>query len=92
MDGIGDAWAFIAMERHTKLILAWHLARRTTEDTVAFTEKLARATAGNFQVTTDGFKPYQDAVVHSLGAQKVDFAQLVNNGSDKIGRQARRKA
>lgn len=77
VDGIGDAWAFIAMERHTKLILAWHLGRRTAEDTEAFTEKLAYATKGNFQVTTDGFSAYRDAVVYSLGAQKVDFAQLV---------------
>jgi hypothetical protein len=44
---------------------------------VAFTEKLAWATEGNFQVTTDGFKAYQDATVVSLGAQGVDFAQLV---------------
>jgi IS1 family transposase len=75
--GLGDAWCFIGMERHTKLILAWHLGRRTESDTVAFTEKLAHATIGNFQITTDGFKAYQHAVILSLGAQRVDFAQLV---------------
>jgi IS1 family transposase len=74
---LGDAWTFVAIERHSKLVLAWHLGRRTESDTEAFTEKLARATKGSFQITTDGFKPYQDAVVLSLGAQKVDFAQLV---------------
>jgi hypothetical protein len=26
---IGDAYTFIALERHTKLILAWHLGKRT---------------------------------------------------------------
>jgi IS1 family transposase/transposase-like protein len=77
VDGNGDAWAFIAMERHTKLILAWHLGRRTTEDTQIFTDKLAYATQGNFQVTTDGFSAYRDAIVSSLRVQKVDFAQLV---------------
>ena len=46
-------------------------------DTVQFTEKLAHATDGNFQVTTDGFAAYKDAIVYSLGAQKVDFAQLI---------------
>lgn len=74
---IGDAWTFVAVERYSKLALAWHLGRRTESDTVAFTEKLAKATQGSFQITTDGFKPYQDAVVLSLGVQKVDFAQLV---------------
>jgi IS1 family transposase len=77
-DGVGDAWAFVAIERHTKLVLAWHLGRRTVEDTVAFTEKLSQATADhNFQISTDGFAPYKDAVVLSLGAKQVDFAQLV---------------
>ncbi len=74
---IGDAWTFVAIERYTKLVLAWHLGRRTERDTVAFMEKLAAATEGGFQITTDGFKPYQDAVVLSLGVQGVDFAQLV---------------
>jgi IS1 family transposase len=74
---VGDAWTFVAIERHSKLVLAWHLGRRTERDTVAFTEKLAAATEGGFQITTDGFGPYKDAVVLSLGAQGVQFAQLV---------------
>lgn len=76
-DGIGDAWTFVAIERHSTLVLAWHLGQRTRTDTVAFTEKIAHATAGSFQISTDGFKAYQDAVVYSLGGQYVDFAQLV---------------
>jgi IS1 family transposase len=74
---VGDAWTFTAIERHSKLILAWHLGLRTGYDTVQFTEKLAHATDGNFQVTTDGFAAYKDAIVYSLGAQEIDFAQLV---------------
>lgn len=74
---LGDAYTFVAIERHNKLVLAWHLGKRTERDTIAFTEKLAAATTGNFQVTTDGFKPYEDAIVLSLGVQGVDFAQLV---------------
>ena len=74
---VGDAYTFVAIERHSKLVLAWHLGRRTERDTVAFTEKLATATEGSFQITTDGFAPYKDAVVLSLGAQGVNFAQLV---------------
>jgi transposase-like protein/IS1 family transposase len=72
----GDAYCFVAIERNTKLVLTWHLGRRTARDTFAFTEKINEATQGRFQVTTDGFKPYVDAVHHSLGT-RVDFAQLV---------------
>lgn len=75
--GVGDAWCFIGMERHTKLVLAWHLGLRNREDTVAFTEKLAYATEGNFQITTDAFPPYKEAIIESLGAQHVDFAQVI---------------
>jgi IS1 family transposase len=53
------------------------LGQRTYEDTFAFTEKLAYATEGSFQVSTDGFKAYQDAMVYSLGMHQIDFAQIV---------------
>src|SRR5208282_4425733 len=72
----GDAYCFTAVERNTKLLLAWHLGRRSARDTFAFTEKINEATQGRFQITTDGFKPYIDAVHTSLGT-RVDFAQLV---------------
>src|SRR5205085_4923694 len=71
-DGIGDAYCFTGIDKDTKLILAWHLGRRTVADTVAFTEKLDRATADHsFQIYTDGFAPYRDAIVYSSGAKKV---------------------
>jgi transposase-like protein/IS1 family transposase len=72
----GDAYCFVAIERNTKLVLTWHLGRRSSRDTFAFTEKINEATQGRFQITTDGFKPYIDAVHTSLGT-RVDFAQLI---------------
>jgi transposase-like protein/IS1 family transposase len=74
---VGDAWTYVAIERHSKLVLAWHLCHnRTVRETVEFTEKIHEATSGRFQLTTDGFKAYPDAVAYSLGT-RVDFAQLV---------------
>ncbi len=72
----GDAYCFVAIERNTKLVLTWHLGRRSARDTLAFTEKLEGATSGHFQVTSDGFKPYFDAVHTCLGT-RVDYAQLI---------------
>jgi transposase-like protein/IS1 family transposase len=74
---IGDAWTFTAIESNSKLILAWHVGHRGYEDTVTFTDKIAHATSGSFQISTDGFPAYRDAVVMSLGMQRVDFAQLI---------------
>jgi len=76
-DEIGDAWTFTAIESNSKLILAWHLGHRSYEDTVTFTDKIAYATAGSFQISTDGFPAYRDAVIMSLGMQRVSFAQLI---------------
>lgn len=73
---MGDAYTFVAIERHTKLVVAWHLGKRTVRHTVDFTEKIHEATEGRFQLTTDGFAAYPDAVAYSLGT-RVDFAQLV---------------
>lgn len=73
---VGDAYTFVGIERNTKLVLAWHLGQRDMLDTEAFTEKLSYATSGHFQLTTDGFRPYESAVAYSLGV-RVDFAQLI---------------
>src|SRR5882762_10006416 len=64
------------LKRNTKLVLAWHLGQRDMVHTEAFTEKLDYATQGRFQLTTDGFKAYENAVSYSLGT-RVDFAQLI---------------
>jgi IS1 family transposase len=72
----GGAYCFVAIERNTKLLLTWHLGRRTARDAMAFTEKLDAAATGRFQITTDAFPAYFDAVHTCLGT-RVDFAQLI---------------
>lgn len=73
---VGDAYTFVGIERNTKLILAWHLGERDMVNTEIFTEKLDRATSGHFQLTTDGWRPYENAVSYSLGT-RVDYAMLI---------------
>ena len=73
---VGDAYTFVGIERNTKLVLAWHLGDRDVPNTEAFTEKLHHATSGHFQLTTDGFAAYPNAVSYSLGT-RVDYAQLI---------------
>jgi IS1 family transposase len=73
---LGDAYCFVAIERTSKLILSWHLGRRSAADTNVFIGKLDHAAQGEFQITTDGFAPYRDAIGWTLGG-RTDFAQLV---------------
>jgi IS1 family transposase len=79
---VGDAYTFVAIERTSKVILAHHLGRRTTEDTHRFMVKLDGATEGRFQLTTDGFDAYPDAVETRFGT-RLDYAQLIKTyGND----------
>jgi IS1 family transposase len=85
---VGDAYCFIGMERNTKLVLAYHLGKRTAKATDTFIGKLAYATSRDrYQLTSDGFKPYVSAVKMIL-RDRVDFAQLVKvYGSPREGEQ-----
>jgi transposase-like protein/IS1 family transposase len=87
----GDAYCFIGLERHSKLVLAWHLGRRNAWDTHDFMEKLSAATAGGFQLTTDGLNTYPDAVEFNFGA-RVDYAQLIKEYGAEGGEEQRRYA
>lgn len=74
--GFGGGYRFVGIERDTKLVLAWHVGRRTSPDTYAFIEKLDVATEGRFQITTEGFAGYPEAIDLNLGT-RVDYAQLI---------------
>lgn len=81
MKDAGDAYCYVAMERETKLILAWHLGIRSTTDTELFADHLARATCGRFQISTDGYRPYATAIPAAM--PQADFAQLIKQYADK---------
>jgi IS1 family transposase len=76
VDTLGDAYCFVAIERNTKMILSWHLGRRTSRDTLAFIIKLRNATTGKFQLSTDGWTAYPEAIERVFGAD-VNYAQIV---------------
>lgn len=83
----GDAYCFFGIERNSKLVLAWHLGRRNAWDAHDFMEKLSSATEGGFQLSTDGFNGYPNAVEWNLGG-RVDYAQAVKEFAG--GEEARR--
>jgi transposase-like protein/IS1 family transposase len=75
---MGDAYTFVAIERHSKLVLNIAVGKRNQHTTNAFIEGLSQAVAPrqHFQITTDGFRPYIGAIDATLG-HRVDFAQLI---------------
>jgi IS1 family transposase len=72
----GDSWTWFAIERETKLILAYIVGPRDSSACNQFLNRLKRATTGRFQVTSDGLRAYTLNVPFVLGSQ-VDFAQLI---------------
>jgi IS1 family transposase len=87
---IGDAYTFIAIESTSKLIFAWHLGKRTLPHTEAFITKIRLVTGNSrFQISTDGFRPYVQAIDMIL-ADRVDYSQVVKvYGKLEGGREAR---
>jgi transposase-like protein/IS1 family transposase len=76
---LGSAYTFTAIESHSKLIIAWHLGRRTEQDALIFLEKIYQAIDGatnRFQMSTDGFKGYDHTVNEVLGT-KADYGQII---------------
>ena len=67
------------LKSHSKLIVAWHLGKRTEEDTLIFLDKLYNAIDGatnRFQMSTDGFRGYDHTVNEVLGT-KADYGQII---------------
>lgn len=73
---LGDCYCFVAIERHTKLVLNIALGKRDQATTDVFIEGVRHATTGEFQITTDGFAPYRSAIPNTL-EDRCDFAQLI---------------
>jgi hypothetical protein len=46
------------MERTTKLLITWHVGKRTQYDTIQFIQGIDQAVDGRFQISTDGFGDY----------------------------------
>lgn len=74
---LGDCYTFVAIERHSKLVLNIAMGKRNQQTTDAFVEGVRHATHhGHFQVTTDGFGPYRSAISNTL-ADRADYAMLI---------------
>jgi transposase-like protein/IS1 family transposase len=72
----GDSYCFTAVERSTKLIMAWHLGRRGIDDTIQFARNLRRAASGRFLISTDGLQTYP-AVLPGYFRNSADYGMLI---------------
>jgi len=69
-------YAYIGLERNTKLIVGYMLGKREAGDTWEFAARLKRCTSGRFHLSTDGGPRIHTAMPMEFG-QRIDYAQIV---------------
>jgi IS1 family transposase len=71
----GDQYVFVALDPQTKLVIAFTVGKRTLENTLSFMYELKTRIRTRFQLSTDSFKPYFEAVDRVFG-DDIDYAQV----------------
>lgn len=74
--GYGDIWTWVAMDADTKLVPCWAVGKRDGLAAYEFIGDLADRVSNRIQLTTDGHKPYLEAVEAAFGSE-IDYAMLV---------------
>lgn len=74
--GIGDVWTWTAIDADSKLMISWMVGGRDAGTAGVFMDDVASRLANRVQLTTDGHKPYLEAIEGAFGAA-IDYAQLV---------------
>lgn len=74
--GVGDVYTWVAIDADTKLVPCWHMGRRDAKAAEIFITDLASRLANRVQLTTDGHKPYLQAIEGAFGCD-IDYAMLI---------------
>ena len=74
--GYGDIWTWVALDADTKLVPSFMVGNRDTKSARIFIDDLANRLASRVQLTTDGHRPYLEAVEGAFGAD-IDYAMLI---------------
>src|ERR1700688_2517541 len=71
----GDVWTWTAIDADSKLLLSWLVGRRDTNSALRFMDDVKSRLANRVQLTSDGHRPYLQAVDAVFG-EDVDYAML----------------
>ena len=76
--GIGDVWTWTALDSDSKLMISWAVGDRSAWTANEFMKDVAQRIVTRVQLTSDGHRPYLEAVEGAFGAD-IDYAQLVKH-------------
>ena len=71
----GDVWLWVAIDADTKLVPSWFIGQRDFRTAKLFVDDLASRLRNRVQITTDGHRPYIEAIEDAFG-QNVDYSIL----------------
>jgi IS1 family transposase len=71
----GDIWLWVAVDADTKLVPCWTLGSRDLGTAKDFVDDLASRLKNKVQLTTDGHRPYVEAIERAFGGD-VDYSIL----------------
>ena len=71
----GDAYLWLALDVHTRLIISYLVGKRTAESARAFVADVRGRVVNRPQITTDAFLGYEDAVEAAFGTE-VDYVMM----------------
>ena len=74
--GAGNIWLRVAIDADTKIVPCVMLGSRNASDAQEFVADLAARLRHRVQLTSDGYRPYLQAVEDAFGAD-IDYAMLV---------------
>lgn len=74
--GSGDVWCWTALCASSKMILSYHVGKRTGADAREFLGDLVSRLAERPQLSTDGHASYAGAVFETFQTLGVDYAQV----------------
>jgi IS1 family transposase len=75
-EGAGDIWTWVGLDADTKLVASFYVGARDSEAAANFIYDLAPRLASRVQLTSDGHRPYLQAIEGAFGAD-IDYAMLV---------------
>jgi IS1 family transposase len=75
-EGAGDIWTWVGLDADTKLVASWYVGSRDGDAARTFIDDLAPRLASRVQLTSDGHKPYLEAIEGAFG-RDIDYAMLV---------------
>lgn len=74
--GLGDAWLWLALCTESKLIISHRIGCRGQASATAFIADLAARLRFRIQLSTDGHRPYIEAVEKGFCSDSVDYAMI----------------